>query len=128
MSRALEIMESEWLSQLAVMKAAISDLKLSNRNFKTEEYGQDLNLSDEDFSYNTSSDDLWDLISESSDNEYVSDPSHVATPVAPSKSYDRDWLGAKCVVVSQGNSGLDAGTLRDHILATLASDSSGELF
>ena len=130
MSHSLEIMESEWLSRLSEMRAAISGLKLSNRDVKTGEYGHDLDLSDDDFSPGTGSEDLWDLISEYSDDEDESEvsagPSATIPPPNSVKSYDRDWLIAKCAAVSQRASGLDAQTLQDNLLAILASDSSGK--
>jgi antiviral helicase SLH1 len=132
MPPSLDTTESQWLSQLATMRAAIAELNLSKIDNGAVEYGHDLHLDDEDLLPVQGGDDLWDLISEISEEEYTSedpDPATAATsePAGRSGVYDRDWLQRQCVAVSTRNSGLDAHSLQEQVEATLASDSNGEI-
>jgi antiviral helicase SLH1 len=131
MSLSLSTTESQWLSQLAAMRAAIAELNLSKVDIDATEYGHDLHLDDEDLLPIQGGDDLWDLISEVSEEAYTSggsEPLSIAEAESSALSglYDRDWLNRQCVAVSKRNSGLDAQSLQDQIEAILASDSNGK--
>jgi antiviral helicase SLH1 len=132
MSPALSATESQWISQLASMRAAISELKLSKAAPTAIPYGQDLLLDDEDILPIEGSDDLWDLISEISEEEYTSEEPGTAfvdqqSAATSSRAYDRDWLRSQCVAVSSRNSGLESNALYEQVEAILASDSNGKL-
>jgi antiviral helicase SLH1 len=78
MSPSLENAESQWLEQFAAMRAAIAELGLPNKDQGNFEYGKDIVIDDEDEPLNiTSVDDLWDLISEVSE-EPISSEEQVA--------------------------------------------------
>lgn len=123
MSRALEHLESEWLSQLAQMRAAISELKLPEENVL--KYGEDLGLSDEEFTFSSSSEDLWDLISDVTEDEEDDIPSNVAAP-SSSQSFDSAWLESRLRTVSAKSSGLSSGDIADQFHALLASDNTDD--
>ncbi|KAF2097208.1 Sec63-domain-containing protein [Rhizodiscina lignyota] len=128
MSPVLEDAQSQWLAQLAEMKAAIAELKLDKANGLTEPYGADLNISEEDFSDSLGSDNLWDLISdEESDEEEEQDPGAVgADGVSHTPSYDRVWLKQRCDDIALRGSWGDSTALEEQIIAILASDSGDE--
>jgi antiviral helicase SLH1 len=131
MSPSLNTAQTQWLSQLATMRAAIAELNLSKVDNNAAEYGQDLNLDDEDLLPIHGTDDLWDLISEISEEEYTSGeldtfPAASQAPIGAPGIYDRDWLSRECAAVSTRNSGLDAHSLQEQVEAVLASDSNGE--
>jgi antiviral helicase SLH1 len=132
MSPSLETAESEWLSQLAAMRAAISELNLSKSESNTPFYGQDLLSDDEDIVPIQGNDDLWDLISEISEEAYTSE--EPGTTLAEQLEvdgatgvYDRAWLSRQCAAVSSRKSGLEANALLEQVEAILASDSNGKL-
>jgi antiviral helicase SLH1 len=132
MAPSLNAAESQWLSQLATMRAAIAELNLAKVDDSAIEYGQDLHLDDEDLLPIQGGNDLWDLISDISEDEYTSGesespPSGTSDLAGPAGVYDRDWLSKQCVAVSTRNSGLDAHALQDQVEAVLASDSNGKL-
>ena len=90
MSPSLETAESQWLQQMATMRAAIAELKLP-KDSTTVEYGHDLLLDDGDISCRFGDDDILVLLSDLSrdDNENLSSAKgFYATP----KGYNLDWL------------------------------------
>lgn len=131
MSPALEVAESQWLAQLAEMRAAIAELKLPEKNGDVPAYGADIDVDDEDLSGTASGDDIWDLISDEESAGYSTDQldgaDAVATDSVPAGPvYSQSWLGQQCAQVTQRGSGLDAQTLQDQIMALLSSDSNDE--
>lgn len=117
MSATLESWEAEWLSKLAFMKKAISDLNLDQANPSSP--------SNESFSCN---EDVWDIIEQdlaiSSDN--TSDDLDFLT-TNPDQSHDRTWLRTKCTdLSSHGKTFLSGEELYEQLLAILASDSHGD--
>ena len=132
MSASLDDAESQWLSQLATMRAAIAELNLSKIDPGAVQYGKDLSLDDGDILHIQGNSDLWDIISEISDEDYTSEESGPAS-AEPTKSeetqekYDQAWLSRQCIAVSSRNSGLDAYSLQEQIEAILASDGNSKL-
>ncbi|KAJ9662580.1 putative steryl acetyl hydrolase mug81 [Coniosporium apollinis] len=131
MSPSVETAESEWLAQLAAMRAAIAELKLPQKNGDTQLYGEDIKIDDEDLSGTSSGDDIWDLISDADEDEYSSD--HLDSYEAPvgevsvdAAPYSPEWLKQQCVDVARRGSGLDAEALQEQVVAVLASDSNDE--
>ncbi|KAF2766453.1 Sec63-domain-containing protein [Teratosphaeria nubilosa] len=121
---------TQWLEQLAAMRAAIAELKLpqTNGDGGPLKYGQDVGLDEEDFSVASPIDDIWDVISEEEEEDDFSEES-----VEPERTADgqagigsADWLRKSCESVARKGSGLDADTLHEQITAVLASDSSDD--
>lgn len=124
MSSTLTSAQAEWLRQLEAMRQAIAELKLPAESVQSRAYGDDLDLDDDDLSGTAGSEDIWDILSKTSEDDYSSD--HLDDDGTGIKVYDQQWLAQQCTYVAQRGSGLDANTLREHILAVLASDSNGE--
>jgi hypothetical protein len=131
MANKLDIMESEWLIKLAAMRESIAKLNLSEHDSSSPIYGSDLGLNDDEFLYGSGSDDIWDLISDDTDDspdDIVSSPAN-GTLVVPSQpaaeKFDRNWLLDQCALVASRKSGLEVDALNDQIIAILASDNSG---
>jgi antiviral helicase SLH1 len=116
---------AQWLEQLASMRQAIADLKLSDNIPDAPTYGEDIEFDDE-FSGTASGEDIWDVISDEYE-EYSSDQldqdSDFPTEVT---LYSQQWLREKCFNVAQRSSGLDAEALKEQISAILASDSNSK--
>jgi antiviral helicase SLH1 len=130
MSPSLDTAESQWLSQLAAMRAAIAELKLPKPDLDAVEYGTDLLLNEEVVDV-TGRDNLWDIISDLSEDEYISEDADEIPVISPDSfdfhgRYDESWLAAKCMAISNKSSGLDAYALQTQIEEILASKSSGE--
>lgn len=116
----------QWLEQLASMRQAIADLQLPEISQDTPTYGNDIDFDYDDFSGTASGEDIWDIISDEYD-EYSSDHlDYVQDNPVDVRAYDQQWLAHKCAIVAQHASGLDAKSLKEHILAMLASDSNGK--
>lgn len=135
MSPSADTAASQWLEQLAAMRAAIAELKLPQTNGDAKDVPgeQDYGLDDEDLSPASGSDDIWDLISDEDDYDF-SDDSLEPPPTFQQEDFGeptaaigtKGWLRDCCVDVSSRGSGLDADTLEQQITAVLASDSSDE--
>ena len=135
MSPSSEEAASQWLDQLAAMRAAISQLNLPQANGTKPEtkFGGDFHLDDDDLSPISGSDDIWDLISDDDDDdepfseESLDDvePSFLSTTPRP-KFGSREWLHDSCQRVAWQGTGLDVNALETQINAVLASD-SGDL-
>ncbi|KAG5301910.1 activating signal cointegrator 1 complex subunit 3 [Histoplasma ohiense] len=130
MSPAIQLAESQWLSQLAAMRQAMADLNLP----KTEDLllsDQGLNLDDGEFSSAPESvEDLWDIISEDDDDERTGDDSDAMVDakvngVEPSGKmgvYNLQWLSHKCWAIAERNSSLNASELQQQLISVLAAD------
>ncbi|KAK7529744.1 Sec63 Brl domain-containing protein [Phyllosticta citricarpa] len=129
MSPSLETAESQWLAQLAEMRAAIADLNLPQKNGEVPEYGNDWIVDDEDLSGTASGDDIWDLVSDeddySSDDAVIYDDFPLDQPPEVLQ-YGPEWLFDQCHGVAQRGSGLDAQALHEQIVAILSSDTNDE--
>ena len=118
--------ETEWLSQFAAMRQAISDLKLDDSNGNVQSYGQDLDINDDDLTAGSGSDDIWDIFSETSQGE---DSSDVADNVEISSAHDTafdpeqgsKWLMNKCQAFAARKGSLDAEDLFQQLSTMLAS-------
>ena len=79
MSPSADTAASQWLEQLATMRAAIAELKLpkTNGDSKDLSYENDYDLDDDDLSPASGSDELWDIISHEDENDF-SEESHDA--------------------------------------------------
>lgn len=130
MSPSLASAESQWLSQLATMRAAIAEMNLAKPDPDVPEYGHDLQFEDEDVLPIKDTDEFWDLISDISEEDCTSEAPTLTPPestqhdAAPT-GYNRDWLNRQCASVASRNSGLDANSLQEQVQAVLASDSNG---
>ncbi|KAM0720684.1 hypothetical protein Q7P37_004821 [Cladosporium fusiforme] len=134
MSPTADTAASQWLEQLAAMRAAIAELNLpqTNGDSKDASYGNDFGLDEDDLSPASGSDDIWDIISDEDEDDFSEES------LEPSSAYQlggeepsttagsRAWLSDRCAYVSSKGNGLDADTLEEHITAVLASDSSDE--
>ena len=133
MSPSLDTAQSQWLAQLASMRAAIAELKLNQANGNVQEYGHDIVLDDDDdLTGGSGSDGIWDIMSDKEEDEYSSDyldgPEEDVTHSDVDRSkFDQAWLRAKCTSFASRKSGLDKDELQDQILALLAADSKGIL-
>lgn len=135
MSPSADTAASQWLEQLAAMRAAIAELKLpqTNGNSKDASYDDDYGLDDDDLSPASGSDDIWDIISDEDEDDFSEESVEPAFAYqqaeheeASSPIGSRGWLRSCCVDVSSRGSGLDADTLEQQITAVLASDSSDD--
>lgn len=129
MSPSVEDAQAQWLQQLDAMRKAIAELNLPADAEKAPAYGDNLEFDDDDFSGTASGEDIWDVISDEYEEEYSSD--HLDQfPHEPSggNAYDQHWLAQKCELVARNGSGLDAGALKEQIMAILSSDSNGQCF
>ncbi|KAL9120054.1 MAG: hypothetical protein Q9187_003393 [Circinaria calcarea] len=110
------------------MRAAIAELKLNQVNGNPQSYGQDLLLDDDDLTGGSGSDDIWDILSEGTDDEYSSDQLNGEEEAHTNGdfgglAYGTGWLRSKTVDFASRRSGLDAHELQEQIVALLASDS-----
>jgi antiviral helicase SLH1 len=135
MSPSADTAASQWLEQLATMRAAIADLKLpqTNGDSKDASYGDDYGLDDDDLSPASGSDDIWDIISDEDEDDFSEESleptyayQHTTHEEASSPAGSRGWLRECCIDVSSRGSGLAADTLEEQIMAVLASDSSDD--
>lgn len=124
MSAAMDEAQAQWLEQLAAMRKAIAELNLPADTDKAPAYGADIDF-DDDFSGTASGDDIWDIISDEYE-EYSSDHlDHFNDGPSTANAHDQQWLATKCAQVAQNSSGLDAGALKEQIVAIISSDSNG---
>ncbi|KAK1020708.1 putative steryl acetyl hydrolase mug81, partial [Friedmanniomyces endolithicus] len=136
MSSSAETAASQWLEQLAAMRAAIAELKLPQTNGDSTNDGYkpsgDIDVDDDDLSPTSPLDDIWDLISEDDEEEYSEEslePERSDVGGADVTSADvgsQEWLRKSCEGVASKGGGLDAQSLQEHISAVLASDSSDD--
>jgi hypothetical protein len=120
----IENLQTQWLAQIAEMRAAILNQGLDMRHNSGENiYGKDLSLSNDDFLSSPDSDDIWDSISDYSndDDDSVLEGDNSSVNFA----HDRKWLTAKCMAVSHRRDGVQADILLDQVIAILSSDSGG---
>jgi antiviral helicase SLH1 len=132
MSPVLASAESQWLAQLAAMREAIAELKLTPFEAGSGSKLSDAALSSEDISDGTSLDDVWDLISDDEDDLVNSDAFEEpgsdlhSQPDLHDSGNAQQWLLSKCDAFARSKSGLSASDLQQQILAVLVSDSKDE--
>jgi antiviral helicase SLH1 len=120
MSPSFETAESQWLHQMATMRAAIAELKLP-KNSTTVEYGHDLLLDDGDLSCRFDDDEILVLLRDLPRDGHEK-PSTAKGFYAAPKSYNLEWLIQQCTQVARKNGSFDAASLLDHIKALLVTD------
>lgn len=131
MSSSVDTAATQWLEQLAVMRAAIADLKLPLKNGQSDAQAGASDIDDDDdddeLSLASPTDDIWDLISQD-EHEDLSEDSFEVPDAAPVSTQmgSPQWLKDCCEAVAVRGDGLDAEMLREHITAVLASDSSDD--
>lgn len=128
MSPTTEDAHAQWLEQLASMRNTIAELNLPahKHHHAPPAYGHDMQLDDDDLS-GTSSEDIWDIISDDCQDAYSSDQLEHILPSQPGANvYDQQWLSQQCRAVARSSSGLESDVLKDQIAAILASDSNGK--
>ncbi|KAL6705791.1 putative steryl acetyl hydrolase mug81 [Coniothyrium glycines] len=126
MAASMDHVQTQWLEQLAAMRKAIAELNLPADAEKAPAYGADIDL-DDDFSGTASGDDIWDIISDEYEEEYSSDHlEQYPNGKDLGTVFDQEWLAGKSADVARSSSGLDAGALKEHIIAILSSDSNNE--
>lgn len=129
-SPTAESAESQWLAQLAAMRAALADLKLSQPqadNQQQKPYEEDFDF-DEEIGSTNSGDDIWDFISDEGGEDYSSDLNDGVETTAENAhvNYGLEWLKKKCELLTKAKQSLSAEDLQRQILALLASDSIEE--
>lgn len=131
MSPSLESKESNWLAQYAAMRQALAELRIEQPSRKGKGYGDDIVLEDEDLTASGSSDDLWNLSSDSEHEAgYSSDTLDSVTgcPNGRTESphpYGQKWLGSKCLAFANSKPGIDAEELQRRLFAILTSEMRG---
>ncbi|KAH7340050.1 Sec63 Brl domain-containing protein [Pyrenochaeta sp. MPI-SDFR-AT-0127] len=127
MSPSTEDVHGQWLEQLAAMRKAIAELHLPIDTEKAPTYGDDLDLSVDNFSGISSGEDIWDITCDENEVEDSSDyPDETPFGRGGGGLHDQQWLTKKCEEVARKGSGLKAGALNEQIIAILASDSDNE--
>lgn len=117
--------ETQWLAQVAAMKAAIAELKLPNQSLNGDSLTDDPD--DEDFSWGSASGDahdVWDFISDSEIAELGLDSDGMLDgfdAVNEESSFGSQWFYARCMAVAAHRDGLPAETLQEQILEALRS-------
>lgn len=124
----LDAAEAQWRAQLAAMRAALTDLKLSPKssNVDAASYGSDIDFDDDGFTSGNSGDDVWDFIGESEEDLYSSEPNEDDIPDASDGGYGPQWLKSRCLGFAARKQGLSGEDLQEQIMALLASDSVEE--
>jgi antiviral helicase SLH1 len=125
MSPALEDLQAQWLSQMAEMRAAISELNLTEKALSQDKaFGDDIQFTNDDFKFNSGSDDIWDSIGD--DSEIDSELEHPNGAPIYGGAHNREWLSAQCCDISRRNPDIEPEILFDQIIAVLSSDSSDD--
>lgn len=125
----LDSAEAQWQTQLAVMRAALADLKLPSKSSVDElPYGSDIEYEEDDeMTSGNSGDDVWDFISETEDEISTSDAYEESSlPQTISLSYGTQWLEDRCAALAGKRDGLSSDDLQGQIMALLISDSGEE--
>lgn len=122
--------EAQWLAQVAAMKAAIAELRLTQPNQapngNSAVDGRD-DIEDEDFDLSSGSGgahDVWDFISDSELEELGLDSGDLmdGTDGFPQEpAYGPQWFTTKCIEVAAHRDGLPAETLQEQIQEALRS-------
>lgn len=117
--------ETQWLAQVAAMKAAIAELKLPNQSLNGDSLVDDQD--DEDFSWGSASGDshdVWDFISDSEIEELGLDSGSLLDGMdgaGEESHFGPQWFSTRCMAVAAHRDGLPAETLQEQILEALRS-------
>ena len=123
MSSHFKSAESEWLSQLADMRQAITDLKLNQQSGGVQPFEYNLDFDEDDLTGQSGSDDIWDVFSEEEDDVSSSDLPYAVDGISPDVVVPgRNWLRSMCQMFARRESGPDADELYQQLFALLASD------
>ena len=117
-------LESQWLAQLAAMRAALADINLPSQqnghNAASKQYGLDILANDEDLSSASGDSDLWDYISDEPDDDGEDrEDGYDIGDTGGGVVYGAEWLRGKCEEFAERKAGLGAGELEEQILASL---------
>lgn len=115
----MNILELQWLAQLAAMRQAVAEIKLDQHDGQVEGYGHNIVVDDEDLT-GENFDDIWDIFSESED-DYGGDNTNNEKDQDMFKS-GFGWLRNQCVALTSRRHRLDAGQLQDQLYSLLVSD------
>jgi antiviral helicase SLH1 len=127
MSPSLDSAEAQWQSQLAAVRAALAELKLSHKdtNENSDPYVSDIKfVEDDDFSPRNSGDDVWDFISDDEEDIYSDSFIEDVIPDEEKKNYSPEWLKIQCLSLAARKQGLSGEDLEEQIMALLVSDSA----
>lgn len=131
MAPAMDTAASRWLTQLAEMRAAIAEVKLSqSQQPELRQYGpDDLAAADDDLSPLHDEHELWDLSSDSRSDDYSSGEFDEVTSSLRNGSataiYDSDWFRQTITEAVQHLPAFDPLHAQSQINTLLASDKSG---
>lgn len=120
--------ESQWLAQVAAMKAAIAELKLPSHSLNGDTTASSAGEDDDDFDLSSVSGethDVWDFISDSELDELGLDSGDLmdgTDGVDQEPPYGPRWFLERCTAVSTHRDGLPAETLQLQILEALKSN------
>lgn len=125
----MDLLESQWLDQLAAMRQAVAEIKLNQQDSLVEKYGHNIVVNDEDLS-DENLDDIWDLFSGAEEDDSRSDISNNLEFTKIEKDQDKSqfnlgWLRNQCDALSNRRHTLDAGQLQDQLCSLLISDMKG---
>ncbi|KAI4212741.1 MAG: hypothetical protein LQ351_004634 [Letrouitia transgressa] len=122
--------EDDWLTQLKAMRAAISDIGLSQYKSEPSTYDKEAQVDLNEISSEEDNQDIWDVYSEPDDTEDSSDPQDGVDDVPifgnNLSKFGPQWLSNKCTAIAASNAGLSAPVLQSSISALLASDAPAD--
>jgi antiviral helicase SLH1 len=123
-----ESAEAQWISQLTIMRAALSDLKLPlQKNLQGESYVGDQEFDEDNVTFGDTGDDVWDFISDTEEDYYSSDNLVDAVdPTGATDEYNSQWLKNKCITFAGRRQGLSAEELEGQIMTLLSSNTIDE--
>ena len=132
MSKSLQDAQSEWLAQVASMRAAIEELKLNQSENSQHSYRPDIVLDDDDFSGDSGRDEIWDITGEEANDEDSSDTLDTQEGAylngdSTTPGHGVGWLRIKTTTFAKDRSGLNADELQEQILVLLGSDMKGTI-
>ena len=131
MSPSVDDALSQWLAQLAEMKAAIAELKSTNEISNSTPFGGDIQKELETFDVRPQKGNILDLVGREYDTYDESEEDTSSNDLTDTQNgvssgiYDQGWLQQQCQRVEKQGSELDSNQLYDQVSATLVSDSSG---
>lgn len=131
MSPSVDDALSQWLAQLAEMKAAIAELKSTQELSNPAPFGDGLEKELEDFDVRPQKGNVLDLVAREyeiyDESEEDTSSNHIMDRPngTPSVAYDEVWLQHQCQRVEKQGSELDSNQLYDQVSAILSSDSTG---
>lgn len=119
--------QTQWLAQVAAMRAAIADLNLPSKPLNGDWSTDDDFEDDEDIGWMPASgdgQDVWDFISDSEIEKLGLDSSSSldgADGLGDEPAFDRQWFATRCITVANHRDGLPADTLQEQVMDALRS-------